>query len=526
MVEDRTAIRRFAVVAGLVLASGCGGGPAPDVDFVELRDRYFVRTLRLNPVTATYLGGDEYSPDLRDSNGRLRDYSEGTLSQEVAFYRETQEVLRKIDISTLPPALRVDYKFMEAQLKFLVHELAERKYYQRAIDTYVSEPFRGMDWQLQGMQDAGGGLRGSEEEWKLVVARLDAIPRYLDVARANLLAGKQSGNLPDKRMVQVDGIQGSATNASYFRKSLPASAAGFIGGRAFGSSLLPQLTQSAERAAASCEAFATFLGETFEVNEKTDRFAAGSGEYEWRVHNVFGDSRSAAELYEYGAQQVALYDQRLKDVARQIDPRAATVLEVAKKLSDDAPKTDAEMYEWYREVATRAVAYGRERGMFDVPRAYKLDIVPTPQILVGTIEASYYPAPPFKKSGIGRFYLSPTGNDPGTLSTVVPLKEGNQRHVGLMVGGRNLDVESFPCEEAGLKAWISTASRLRDIAAKSNADVFLSVRGLYDQEKEKARVLKLRKPGDPNPYVNKDAIDRYFHVIGECFSAQLAWKTQ
>ena len=28
--------------------------------FVALRDRYFVRTLQLNPVTSTYLGGDAY----------------------------------------------------------------------------------------------------------------------------------------------------------------------------------------------------------------------------------------------------------------------------------------------------------------------------------------------------------------------------------------------------------------------------------------------------------------------------------
>jgi uncharacterized protein (DUF885 family) len=31
------------------------------------------------------------------------------------------------------------------------------------------------------------------------------------------------------------------------------------------------------------------------------------------------------------------------------------------------------------------------------------------------VDASYYPAPPFKKSGIGRFYLTPTGGDPGRL---------------------------------------------------------------------------------------------------------------
>ena len=64
---------------------------------------------------------------------------------------------------------------------------------------------------------------------------------------------------------------------------------------------------------------------------------AGAEEYEWRVHNALVDPRSAAELYEYGAQQVALYDARLKEVARQIDPSAKTVLEVARKLSDDAP---------------------------------------------------------------------------------------------------------------------------------------------------------------------------------------------
>ena len=53
--------------------------------------------------------------------------------------------------------------------------------------------------------------------------------------------------------------------------------------------------------------------------------------------------------------------------------------------------------------------------MFDVPADYRLDVVPTPPVLRSTIDAAYYPAPPFKKSGVGRFYLSPTGNDPGAL---------------------------------------------------------------------------------------------------------------
>jgi len=36
-------------------------------------------------------------------------------------------------------------------------------------------------------------------------------------------------------------------------------------------------------------------------------------------------------------------------------------------------------------------------------------------VLRSTIDAAYYPAPPFKQSGVGRFYLTPTDNDPGAL---------------------------------------------------------------------------------------------------------------
>ena len=53
--------------------------------------------------------------------------------------------------------------------------------------------------------------------------------------------------------------------------------------------------------------------------------------------------------------------------------------------------------------------------MFSIPDTYKLDVVPTPPVLRSTIDAAYYPAPPFKQSGVGRFYLTPTENDPAKL---------------------------------------------------------------------------------------------------------------
>jgi uncharacterized protein (DUF885 family) len=81
-------------------------------------------------------------------------------------------------------------------------------------------------------------------------------------------------------------------------------------------------------------------------------------------------------------------------------------------LSEDAPQSDAEMIGLYRSTGVRLVEYARQSGIFDVPADYKLDVTITPPPLRSAIEgAAYYPAPPFKKSGVGRFYVTPTDNN-------------------------------------------------------------------------------------------------------------------
>jgi uncharacterized protein (DUF885 family) len=86
------------------------------------------------------------------------------------------------------------------------------------------------------------------------------------------------------------------------------------------------------------------------------------------------------------------------------------------QLSKDAPKTDAEMIAWYREAAFRLVDYARRTGLFDVPASYQLEVIETPPPLRSSIDgAAYGPAPPLKNTGVGRFYVTPTGNDAAAL---------------------------------------------------------------------------------------------------------------
>lgn len=395
--------------------------------FAQLRDRYFVRALQFNPVTATYLGGDAYSPELRDVNAQLRDYRPAALEAERAFYREVQAAHGRIDPASLSPEEAIDHAVLGAQLAFILHQLQDLRYHERSVDTYVAEPFRGIDWQIQQMTDAGNGLLGTDEEWARVIARLTAVAGYVSVARMNLEAGRASGNVPDWRMVQRDGIGGSQSNAEYFRQTLPELARRYMGDRPFAAELMPLLLAAARRAADVYDGFAAWLQIHF-GEDRADRFAVGEREYEWRVRNNLRETRSAEELFRYGHQQVALYQGRIYEVAEQVarearldlpfgtaEERNASVRSVMEHLAGDSPRDDDELLQWYIDAGRRAVQYGRERELFDIPAEYRLDVHPTPPVLRSTIDAAYYPAPPFKQSGVGRFYLTPTDNDPAAL---------------------------------------------------------------------------------------------------------------
>jgi uncharacterized protein (DUF885 family) len=401
--------------------------PGAQSEFTRLRDRYFVRVLELNPVTATYLGGDAYSPELRDINTRYRDWRPAALQQELAFYRQIKAARDAIHPATLSPEERIDWEVLGAQLDFILHQVGDLRYYERSVDTYVAEPFRGVDWQIQQMTDAGNGLLGTEDEWEMVARRVSTIPAYLGAARANLLAGKQHDNMPDWRMVERDGVNGSRSNAEYFRTTLLDQARKYIGGRAFGGRMLARIGQAATAAADAWTQFATFLQQTY-AGDRTDRFAAGTQEYEWRLRNNLRETRTTAELFAYGQQQVDLYQNRIYQVAEGIsrqnnlnlpfgtrEQKNAGVRAVMEFLGRDSPRNDDELLQWYVDAGRRAVAYGRERQLFDIPADYRLDVYPTPPVLRSTIDAAYYPAPPFKKTGVGRFYLTPTGNDPAAL---------------------------------------------------------------------------------------------------------------
>jgi uncharacterized protein (DUF885 family) len=423
-----------------------------DAAFKTTHDAYVREFLHRFPVVNTYLGGEGLDPSLREVEGQLRDHSAAALESEDKWLADEQKAFESVDANTLSPDSRINREVALAQIKFLIHQHQVRRYQERALDTYTNEPFRAVDFQMQGMTETGTTPKGEKtygtpEEWALVAKRLQAVPRYMQVAQDQLTAGIKSGNTPDWRMLQRDGLKTTEADAKYFEETLPKLATDRIAPGDKRDDLLKQIAEGGKAAATAYRGLHDFIAQNFfddptkqtvdgvKQQFRADHFAMGEDEYNWALkNNLHVTDKTAAQLYDESMpivdatrrEMVALANEialkRKIPVSINTSPDATVaqggmVRQVFDELGKDYPKTDAEMVKWYNDAAVRLVDYGRKSGIFDVPADYRLDVVETPPPLRASIEgAAYYPAPPFKQSGVGRFYVTTSGNnDQATL---------------------------------------------------------------------------------------------------------------
>jgi uncharacterized protein (DUF885 family) len=465
-------MKRLLPLLALLLTASCAtqqtappqAAPSPsagggDQAFKTIHDKYVIEFLRRNPSVNTYLGGAGLDPSLKEADGRLRDHSAAALETEDRWLADTQKSLEAVDPNSLSSARRIDRDVALAQIAYQLHLHQQRRYQERSLDTYTVEPFRSVDFFIQGMTQTGPTNYGTPEEWALVVKRLQDFPRYMKTAQENLAAGVKSGNTADWRMLQRDGLDTCDADAKYYEKDFPDLFTKDIADGPQREDLLKQLADASKGAAQAYRDMHDFIAQTFfdqvkpagtpfadvrpAVKEqfRADRFPFGETEYNWALKNNLRVDKTAAQLYDESWPVVQKTQDEMIDLAYKIadkhklnlnnknevrdDLRNANLADVRKvmdELGKDYPKTDAEEVSWYKDAAVRLVDYARKTGLFDVPADYKLDVVETPPPLRSSIDgAAYYPAPPFKQSGVGRFYVTTSGNN-----DQAQLKENNR----------------------------------------------------------------------------------------------------
>ena len=119
-------------------------------------------------------------------------------------------------------------------------------------------------------------------------------------------------------------------------------------------------------------------------------------------------------------------------------------------------------------------------------------------------------------------FIHTFGHTPGTISTIIPVKDQGKPHTAILWGGTGFNFTVSPDRPRAYwyDAYTKSAERIRDVAAKANADVFLSNHPSWDGSDAKMAALQKRAPGAPHPYViGASSIQHYFTIAAECAKA-------
>ncbi len=119
-------------------------------------------------------------------------------------------------------------------------------------------------------------------------------------------------------------------------------------------------------------------------------------------------------------------------------------------------------------------------------------------------------------------FIHTPGHTPGTMSTLVPVKDRGKPHVAALWGGTGFNFTITPEHPAAhwFDSYIKSAQRFREAAAKAGADVFLSNHPSWDGSNPKMAALANRASGDPHPYViGAKSVQNYLTIAEHCARA-------
>jgi metallo-beta-lactamase class B len=116
-------------------------------------------------------------------------------------------------------------------------------------------------------------------------------------------------------------------------------------------------------------------------------------------------------------------------------------------------------------------------------------------------------------------YVTP-GHTETTLSLMFQVRDQGVPHMAAEWGGTSLSATS-PLEL--VNSYIQSAVRFRRIVAENKVDVVLTNHTTHNQTNEKLAALRVRKPGQPHPFVvGTSLVDRWMTVFEECGRKMLA----
>lgn len=346
--------------------------------FTALTEEFVELLVQHDPVAATEAG-------IHDYDDRLPDDSPDGLTARAAWLRDLeQRLVTTVPWDELPLEAKVDFALLRSRLSTLRAEIEEVRTPQRTPSIFLMRAFRSVHLL------ASRNFAPLEERKESIVARLMAIPDYLESSRANLTA------VPP--VLLEAGIDLAARGPAYVDDVVRR--------------LLRQYPGEAERLE---HAGSIARGGFLKLHDHLDRelrttsggtFALSERWMNFRLEREHLLELTCADVEALAREQLSRVRAQLEAEARRLDPKRDW-RERVEEGRQRRPEANW-LAEAYTAEIDRARRFVAERGIVAIPAGEKLELAETPIFDRREIAASGYEGPaPLDGDTVGHLLVTP-----------------------------------------------------------------------------------------------------------------------
>ena len=372
------------------LLAGCTR-PAPgpsssaqdaDAAFNRLADEYIAGYLAWRPQTGTSLGLHEY-------DGKVTDYSQASLSAELARLKSFDERLGQLNTNRLSPQAFYDYRILRSANQREIFGFEQMRIYSDNPMTYAG----ALDVNIYIKRN----FAPLDERVGSVVAILNQAPQIMSAARANL-----SESLPRPQVeTAIEEAQGTA---DFLSKDLVAALKDVKN-----EMLMAGFNTANRRAIEEVGAYASYLKEQ-KLPKATAPYALGREKYQKLLEYGEMVTLSPEQLLEIGSHELQRKQKVFAEAAGEIDP-TRTPIEVFRAIQKDHPAEQSLIPDTARDLGTIR-QFVIDRQIITIPSPVTATVAETPQFMRATSFASMDTPGPFEtKATEAYYYVTPVEAD-------------------------------------------------------------------------------------------------------------------
>ena len=307
-------------------------------DYDALVDRYFDAYFQLHPSAATAAGFHQYDT-------KLEDLAQATVKSELDGLNQFQAEFDRFPKAKQSETAAADFEFLDSTIKARILDLQTTQSWRRDPDFYTQTASASIFLVMKR------NFAPQPERLRSVIAREKQIPRLFAQARTNL------SNSP--RIFTEIALQQLPDTVEFFRKDVP---------EAFTEvkdpALLAEFKRSNGGAVAALQSYEKYLRESWLAQSKGD-FRVGAENYRRKLLYEEMVDIPLDRLLEIGFADLHRNQQRLKEVAAQIDPKRSPQ-DVLAELQKDHPKPQ-DLLQTFRDKLAELRDFIREKNIATVP---------------------------------------------------------------------------------------------------------------------------------------------------------------